>query len=339
MLARIKRAVKRLLIRNPRRANYKFVLRDWTSLSDLPAAARVLETKRFTRNLDPVVMDRPDAARLLVVAPHPDDDTFGAGGTLLLAADAGAEVRVIYVTDGHDDPDVRDRVRDEARRVCKALGAQPVFLGHAPRHIPLGGDAGDVAARLRREMEDFAPDAVLVPFLLDDHDDHRRVNEALLRAFDGDGKADAERTDDDRANHDRTDNGRADEDRTDDDRAGADGPKRPAAEAPDAEVWGYQVYSTVLPNVVVDVTEAWDRKEALMRTWQSVQGDRDWLHYVRGMNAANCRYLPTAEPAYAETFFVVPLAEYLDLCRTYFDGGRERVYYDRSYRGNMEAEG
>src|SRR6185436_3329801 len=42
--------------------------------------------------------------RLLVIAPHPDDESIGAGGLLLRAKEAGAEVRVIFCTSGDDNP-------------------------------------------------------------------------------------------------------------------------------------------------------------------------------------------------------------------------------------------
>ncbi len=45
--------------------------------------------------------------RALVVAAHPDDADFGAGGTAALLAQAGWEVRYLVVTDGakgSDDP-------------------------------------------------------------------------------------------------------------------------------------------------------------------------------------------------------------------------------------------
>ena len=38
--------------------------------------------------------------RILVIAPHPDDESLGLGGTLQRAVSAGAQVKVLYVTNG-----------------------------------------------------------------------------------------------------------------------------------------------------------------------------------------------------------------------------------------------
>ena len=43
--------------------------------------------------------------RLLVVAPHPDDETLGAGGLMQRVREAGAAVRVVYLTDGDGYPE------------------------------------------------------------------------------------------------------------------------------------------------------------------------------------------------------------------------------------------
>lgn len=280
--------LRRVLLRTPRKANYRFVLRDWLPLFDLEASAQVLETRRFAQNLEPVRLEGPASDRLLVLAPHPDDDTIAAGGTLLRAAARGAEVHVAYLTDGDADPARARAIRDEASAVCAEMGAKATFLGCAPRAIPLDGGIPGRLAALVREVE---PGAVLLPFLLDDHDDHRRASQLLLRTA----------------------------------------PLLPRA---DFEVWAYQVYSTVLPNVVVDITELAERKRALVRMWRSVHGDRDWAHYALGTNAANGRYLPGARAAYAETFFVVPAAEYLDLCARYFAHPPERIYRAPAYRAS-----
>ena len=45
-----------------------------------------------------------DFTRTLVIAPHPDDESIAAGGLLQRAVAAGAEVRVLVVTDGDNNP-------------------------------------------------------------------------------------------------------------------------------------------------------------------------------------------------------------------------------------------
>jgi LmbE family N-acetylglucosaminyl deacetylase len=85
--------------------------------------------------------------RLLVIAPHPDDEVLGAGGLMQLARDAGGAVRVVYLTDGDgftqgvamesrrlsiaDFREYGRRRRIEARSALAALGindSAAVFL-------------------------------------------------------------------------------------------------------------------------------------------------------------------------------------------------------------------
>ena len=97
-------------------------------------------------------------------------------------------------------------------------------------------------------------------------------------------------------------------------------------------MWSYQIYTTVLPNVVVDITEEVKFKRKLIKIWKSVRGNRDWAHYVLGMNAMNCRYIPGEKEVYAESFFTLPISEYLELCEKYFGNPVSKIYYTDYYR-------
>ncbi len=160
-----------------RRSTYKFWLKDWTTLSDITAFADAMKTIRFSRNLEPLVIDGPKADRLLVLAPHPDDESIGIGGTLAKYQAAGGRPTVIFVTSGRaGQEDIRIA---EARQACRELSAEPVFLGYPAGRIPIDAEA---VRKLADAFNAVRPQALFVPFFADDNDDHRRVNELLLEA-------------------------------------------------------------------------------------------------------------------------------------------------------------
>lgn len=135
-------------------------------------------------------------AATLVVAPHPDDETFGCGGLIRLKRAAGIPVCVVILTDGEavgsgidERPETVIAARKrEALDACQRLGvnADSVRWLHLPDgKLPLQGQPGfDEAARdLLVEIESFSPAEVFCPHLRDVHPDHiaatRLTHEAL----------------------------------------------------------------------------------------------------------------------------------------------------------------
>ena len=146
----------------------------------------------------------PGARGLLAIFAHPDDETFGAGGAMALAAERGHDVWVICATNGDEggradeagdhamDPEIR---RDELRCACAALGIHaPVFLGYRDSGMetwtPKSGafvlaDREEVVARLVEEVRRLRP-AVIVTFDaggIYGHPDHVRVHEVATEAY------------------------------------------------------------------------------------------------------------------------------------------------------------
>ena len=170
----------------------RFFIRNWLVPGDTLRAAQVFSTMRVSRVLAPKVLPGPGAtriapgpgktlgaSRIAAIAPHPDDEVIGPGGTLLRAISGGAAVTCIFVTDGDAPAEQADGRRAEAASAAQGLGIQAVFLGEAPGAIPCHEDA---AKRLAAAALGANPEVLFVPFLLDDNDDHRRVNELLLAA-------------------------------------------------------------------------------------------------------------------------------------------------------------
>jgi LmbE family N-acetylglucosaminyl deacetylase len=77
--------------------------------------------------------------RLLIIAPHPDDESLAAGGLIQRALKAGAAVRVVFLTSGDNNPwpqrfverrlriGANDRVRWAERRRREAIAALAVL--------------------------------------------------------------------------------------------------------------------------------------------------------------------------------------------------------------------
>ncbi|BBC72697.1 GlcNAc-PI de-N-acetylase [Altererythrobacter sp. B11] len=120
--------------------------------------------------------DLSAARRVAVVAPHPDDEVLGCGGTMARLGSEGAEVHVVIVTRGQE-PDFptahMDRVMAEADRAHRSLGVA------ATHHLDLPAAALDtlpaarINARLAECLAEIAPDTLFVPFIGDIHLDHQ----------------------------------------------------------------------------------------------------------------------------------------------------------------------
>jgi LmbE family N-acetylglucosaminyl deacetylase len=127
-------------------------------------------------------------ARVLVLAAHPDDEVLGAGGTMALLAAAGAQLRLVSVTDGEaSHPGHPDPAALAARRADETAGALKVLGAEATEVIRLGFPDTRVAARedaLAAVLRDLAADcdAVLAPWDRDVHADHEAVGRAARRA-------------------------------------------------------------------------------------------------------------------------------------------------------------
>jgi LmbE family N-acetylglucosaminyl deacetylase len=134
--------------------------------------------------------------RALVVAAHPDDADFGAGGTAALLTRAGWQVRYLVATDGSkgsDDPAYTPErlvsTREEEQRIAAAhLGVQGVgFLGFTDGELEYSRALLDA---ITREIRAFRPYAVYThdpePVVLDEgfinHSDHRLTGLATVDA-------------------------------------------------------------------------------------------------------------------------------------------------------------
>ena len=123
--------------------------------------------------------------RILAIAPHPDDEILGCGGTLARHVRNGDQVYVVIVTRGtpklYKDQQI-ENVRNEARAAHGIIGVkETVFLDfHAPE-LDITSQA-DISRALSKCIQQFKIDCLYLPHRGDIHHDHAAVFNAGLVA-------------------------------------------------------------------------------------------------------------------------------------------------------------
>lgn len=123
--------------------------------------------------------------KVLVIAPHPDDEIIGVGGTIAKRAKASDEVYVCIVTKGKMplfNPEFIEQGRRECRKADAELGVKEVIfldfpavmLETVPRY-ELNGKIFDVVQKIK-------PDEVYIPHRGDMQLDHQIVVDAAMVA-------------------------------------------------------------------------------------------------------------------------------------------------------------
>lgn len=121
--------------------------------------------------------------RVLVIAPHNDDEVLGCGGTIAKYAREGHEVVICEVTAGDlNDPIVQLQKR-EAKNSHDILGvARTVFMD-----LPVVGlrelPTREINAAFLKMVQEIKPEAAFIPHKGDMHIDHRMVTEAAMVAL------------------------------------------------------------------------------------------------------------------------------------------------------------
>ncbi len=222
----------------------------------------------------PELIPRARAQRVMVLAPHPDDDVIGCGGTLCKHRMAGDDVSVIYLTDGARGrdhaappcPETAKERRREAERAAGVLGIRDlVFLEFTDGELSSGAET---VTLLLRELERTSPQAVFLPFLQDSHPDHRAANRAFAAAV----------------------------------------RKRKAR----MDVYAYEVWTPLPANRLVDISSVAGDKEKAIRMHASQALEADYAAAALGMN--RFRSLPvTRGKGFCEAFFFLNAVHYASL--------------------------
>ncbi len=202
--------------------------------------------------------------RILVLAPHPDDESIGCGGTLCRHVQQGDEVHVVFLTSGEKGGHGRSepatiRLREsEAHRAASVIGIPEIEFWHLPdgavRSSPSAID------RVRKKLLQFKPHTVYVTHEREMHPDHRGAVRLLRRALE----------------------------------------KFPEKHP---EVLGFEVWTPIQRlSVIVDISPFMEQKLRAIRTYHSQCAVVGFVQAVRGLNRYRGEMHSWPGGNYAEVF-------------------------------------
>ncbi len=207
---------------------------------------------REENQLLPYTMSSVPAGPWLVFAPHPDDETFGMGGSLLLARQRGIATHVVFVTDGALGGD-GDRQALVAQRMAEARAAAVElevdsihFLGQPDRGLRLSEGLLQRTTELVREL---GPASVFFPNPLEFHPDHRVTAQLAWQACS-------------------------------------------RIEASSIDCYGYEISTLAPINVLLDVTDFAEKKYQVVKMYASQLTQAKYLALVQALDTARTFSLP-----------------------------------------------
>lgn len=188
----------------------------------------------------------PPAQKVLVLAPHPDDEVFGCGGTVRLHALGGCAVDVVVVTDGSGAGQPTER-EAESRAACRLLSlGDPAFWGYTDRALAFDEDLlVGLTQQIEHTLNTGAYGLVYAPSPWEVHPDHRAVAFCVAQALL---------------------NGRS------------------SRATPTTQWAAYEVGAPLWPSQLVDITQVWAEKQAAMQVFASQRVYQDYSAHISALN-------------------------------------------------------
>jgi len=215
--------------------------------------------------------------QVLVLAPHPDDETFGCGGTLRMLTESGVAVDVAFMTRGELGQEAGHGASLEARRetaecrtreahaACAVLGVRDVlFLEGADSGL---ADQPELATSIANMLQRGGYQRVFCPWQHDSHDDHQATFALLRRAI--------------------------------------------ATQPSPLQFWLYEVWKPLPANTFVPIDRTLEMKRRAIDQYESQLAQFNYREAFIGLAAYRSLFCPSSK--YAEAFLVCDQSELLNL--------------------------
>ena len=118
--------------------------------------------------------------KILVVSPHPDDETLGAGGTILRLTAEGNEVfwlNITRMTEAKFSKEMIERRKAQLEKIENFYGFSKVYHLNMPTTELDNADSSKAIDMIGAVIGEVRPETLILPDYNDVHSDHKRVFE------------------------------------------------------------------------------------------------------------------------------------------------------------------
>lgn len=209
----------------------------------------------------PEVRSLPPGKRVLVLAPHADDETLGCGGSLRKLRASGVAVKVLFISDGRlGDREVRELPENHPQKWARTqalIEKRHAEATAAMAHLGVSefvfldlpdGELSKHALRLQIVLQDnilnWKADALYLPFISDRHLDHQAVAAAAIDAIS----------------------------------------QMQSTVRSSISLCAYEIWSPLYPNLIIDITSEIEAKGNALQEYVSQLTGTDYQNAIRGLN-------------------------------------------------------
>lgn len=188
----------------------------------------------------------------LIIAPHPDDESLGCGGSIIKHIEAGSKVKVIFLTNG-DKGDFVGRFGNDyisirkksAIKAMKILGVKDFeFWNFGDRE--LNSSFEQISYKIKEVIKTFQPSIIYVPSPFEAHPDHKTAFNILWNL----------------------------------------------REVFKGQTAIYEVLMALYPNILVDITNQFKKKQKAIKQYKTEMYYNDYLKKIAGLNRFRTATLP-----------------------------------------------
>jgi LmbE family N-acetylglucosaminyl deacetylase len=234
----------------------------------------------------PKQLEVQEGKRILAIAPHPDDESIGAGG-FLLRHRGKSEIHVLTVFNGEGGGQLESGPwQNTAEYRSELIAARKEEVSEIARRLqatsfhhldfPDGSVRPDMnaAMKLRAVIDRINPHIILLPWFLDGQHDHRVLN--ILYAW--------------------------------------------ACQDVPAMVLSFEIWEMLQPNAILDIAEVLEEKLALVACYRTQTATIDYFGLCQGLAKTRAFYCPVRPKrnGAVEAFFALPGSEYCGLVRAIY---------------------